>query len=74
MSQQKEHTEIEQDLKTFLQAIKPILKAVESNQNRSTLYIVSKLVKDVANDKEFLKDLKECAPLLVKYKYLIKEE
>ena len=63
--------EIENDLRNFLVAIKPLITAVEKNQNRSLIFTVSSLAKDVATDKEFLTKIKECAPLLEKYKYLI---
>ena len=63
--------EIENDLRNFLVAIKPLITAVEKNQNRSLIFTVSSLAKDVATDKAFLDDIKKCGPLLEKYKYLI---
>lgn len=62
--------EIENDLKTFLKTIGPIIELTNSSSN--TMLLIPRLMKKI-NDPNFV-DFKKLGPLLEKYSYLIQED
>ena len=62
--------EIENDLKTFLKTISPIIELTNSSSN--TMLLIPRLMKKI-HDPSFV-DFKKLGPLLEKYSYLIEQD